>query len=192
MENSDLDAPQTPVIDRSTTGKRILFTLVFAVIGRLIEGVLAFVAVYQLLYTLITKRPPKAIVTRFANRLLGYAMEIGRYVPWNSPEKTFPSTIFRLSPMTSTQRQRHNHACQPAVPVRRGIVSQDRPFSDHQPVTVFVPYSRYVFLGDSSSSSATPGVGHSASTRYIALMASNTSTAGGRPLQAKAGPGEHQ
>ena len=147
MENSDLDAPQTPVIDRSTTGKRILFTLVFAVIGRLIEGVLAFVAVYQLLYTLITKRPPKAIVTRFANRLLGYAMEIGRYVPWNSPEKTFPSTIFRLSPMTSTQRQRHNHACQPAVPVRRGIVSQDRPFSDHQPVTVFVPYSRYVFFG---------------------------------------------
>ncbi|MDG1896110.1 MAG: DUF4389 domain-containing protein, partial [Fuerstiella sp.] len=76
MENSALDDPESTVIDRSTTGKRILFTVVFAVIGRLIEGVLAFVAVYQLLYTLITKRPPNDRVTRFASRLLRYALEI--------------------------------------------------------------------------------------------------------------------
>ena len=44
------DGEAATVIDRSTTGKRILYTVVFFVIARLIEAVLAVVVLYQLAY----------------------------------------------------------------------------------------------------------------------------------------------
>jgi hypothetical protein len=94
MTDCPNDETEATIIDRSDTGKRLLCTFVFVVIARLIEGVLAFVVLYQLLYTLVTQQPPKGRVTRFANRLLRYALEIGQYVTWNKPEMPFPFNDF--------------------------------------------------------------------------------------------------
>lgn len=84
------------IIDRSNTGKRFLFTVVFVVVARLIEGVLAVVVLYQLVDSLITKQPPNGGVTRFADRLLRYAFEVGQYVTWNKREKLFPFNDFPI------------------------------------------------------------------------------------------------
>ena len=45
---------ETIVIDRSATGKRFLFTVLFVIVIRLVEAVLAFVVLYELVYTLIS------------------------------------------------------------------------------------------------------------------------------------------
>jgi len=94
MSEYALDGDEAAVIDRSTTGKRILFTVVFVVIARLIEGVLAVVVLYQLVYSLITKQPPAARVSRFANRLIRYGFEIGQYLTWNRDDRPFPFNEF--------------------------------------------------------------------------------------------------
>ena len=96
MSEYTVDDAEVTIIDRSDTGKRFLFTVVFAVIARLIEGVLAVVILYQLVYSLITKQPPNGRVTRFADRLLRYGFEVGQYVTWNKPEKPFPFNDFPI------------------------------------------------------------------------------------------------
>jgi len=84
------------VIDRSTTGKRILYTVIFFVIARLIEAVLAVVVLYQLAYSLFMKQPPAVRVTRFANRLIRYGFEISQYLTWNKDERPFPFNEFPI------------------------------------------------------------------------------------------------
>jgi len=78
------------VIDRSKTGKRILFTIVFAFIARLLEVLLAFVVLFELLYAFITRRPPHPRVTRFAHRLLRYGFVVGQYTTYNTDDLPFP------------------------------------------------------------------------------------------------------
>ena len=72
----------------------LVLTKVFFVIARLMEGVLAVVVLYQLVYSLITKQPPAVRVTRFANRLIRYGFEIGQYLTWNRDERPFPFNEF--------------------------------------------------------------------------------------------------
>ena len=57
------------VIDRSTTGKRLLYTIVFAFIAR---------------------RRPHPRVTRFAHRLLRYGFVVGQYATYNTDDLPFP------------------------------------------------------------------------------------------------------
>ncbi len=78
------------VIDRTTTGKRLLFTIVFVIIVELIEVVLAFVVLFELVYSLVTRRPPNPRVTRFAHRILRYGFDIGQYVTCNTDHLPFP------------------------------------------------------------------------------------------------------
>lgn len=77
-------------IERGATGKRILLTLLFAVVVRLLEVVLAVVVLFELAYSLITKRSPSGRVTRFAHRVLQYGYEIGEYVTCNRDHPPFP------------------------------------------------------------------------------------------------------
>jgi hypothetical protein len=84
------------VIDRSTTGKKFLFTVFFVVVVRLVEAVLAFVVFYELAYTLITKRPPNNRVTRFAQRILCYGLDIGQYLTYNKNQRPFPFDDFQI------------------------------------------------------------------------------------------------
>jgi hypothetical protein len=67
-------------IERGETGIRILLFLLFAVIFRLGTVVLAAVVVFELLYALITRRPPNDRVRSFANRTLSYLYRITRYL----------------------------------------------------------------------------------------------------------------
>jgi hypothetical protein len=84
------DGDDATAVDRSTTGKRILFSLFFAIVVRLLEVMLAIVVLFELAYSLITKRVPHTRVTRFANRVLGYAYDVGEYVTCNKNQPPFP------------------------------------------------------------------------------------------------------
>ena len=86
IPNSD----EATLIDRTETGKRFLLTLFFAIVVRLLEVVLVVTVLVELVFTLITRRPPNARVTRFAHRILCYAFEVGQYVTYNKEELPFP------------------------------------------------------------------------------------------------------
>ena len=83
-------ADKPTLIDRGTTGKRVLLTLFFFFVIALLEAVLAFVVLFELAYSLITQRPPTARVTRFAHRILRYGFDVGQYVTYNKNELPFP------------------------------------------------------------------------------------------------------
>ncbi|MEO2050112.1 MAG: DUF4389 domain-containing protein [Pirellulales bacterium] len=90
MADYTLHGDEAIVIDRIATAKRFLFTVLFVIVVRLLEAVLAFVVLYELIYTLITKRSPNARVTRFAHRILCYGFDIGQYITCNKNQRPFP------------------------------------------------------------------------------------------------------
>ena len=77
-------------IERSETGIRILLSLLFLIIARVVETVLFVVILFELLYALITKEPPGERVRQFANRTLGYFYRIGRFLTYNEHKAPFP------------------------------------------------------------------------------------------------------
>ena len=82
-------------IDRKETAIHILLTLLFVVIvERIIDAVLAVVILFELVYALITRRPPGERVRRFANRTLSYLYRIMRFLTYNEPEPPFPFADF--------------------------------------------------------------------------------------------------
>lgn len=90
MSDQDHHANDAAFIDRGTTGKRILLTILFAIVLGLVKTVLAFVVLFELGFSLITERPPYAWVTRFAHHLVRYAYDIGRYMTYNENQLPFP------------------------------------------------------------------------------------------------------
>jgi hypothetical protein len=85
-------------VDRLDTGVRALLTLLFFVIARVVEAVLAVVIVFGVLYTLFTQREPAPGVKRFAERVLAYLVEIVRYLSYNETEAPFPFRDFPPEP----------------------------------------------------------------------------------------------
>ena len=77
-------------IKRGDTLIRVLFTLLFFVIGRVVEGVLLVVILFELLVTLITEKLPGEGVRGFANRAVAYLYRIGRYLTYNESAPPFP------------------------------------------------------------------------------------------------------
>ncbi len=90
MADIDYNGDDDAVIDRTTTVIRFLYTFVFMIIVRLIEIVLAFVVLFELVYSLVTRLPPNPWVTRFAHRILRYAFAVGQYVTYNTDRLPFP------------------------------------------------------------------------------------------------------
>ena len=85
------DAP----IERKETAIRILLTLLFMVIlERVIEAILAVVILFELVYVLITRRPPGERVRRFGNRTLSYLYRIVRFMTYNESDPPFPFADF--------------------------------------------------------------------------------------------------
>lgn len=82
------------VVERITTGRRFLFTLLFWIIARLVVVVIGFVVLFELCYTLITKRPPSPRVVRFGHRLVRYEYDLGQFVTYNQEELPFPFDDF--------------------------------------------------------------------------------------------------
>ena len=85
---------EATVISRGATGKRILFTILFIIIARLVTAVLGFVVLFELVFAFITKQPPSERVTRFAHRMVRYGYEIGQFVTYNEEQMPFPFDDF--------------------------------------------------------------------------------------------------
>jgi hypothetical protein len=85
-----LESPNTIVISRSITAERMLNCFLFVFILHLVVTVLAFVVLFQLVYSLITMGPPIARVTRFADRITRYSFEIFQYMTYNNEHSPFP------------------------------------------------------------------------------------------------------
>jgi hypothetical protein len=91
LEEAHLDELE---IDRGETGIRILFTLLFFVIARVVEGMLLVLVLFELGVTLVTQREPSAAIRRFANHTLSYLVRIGRYITYNEDDAPFPFDEF--------------------------------------------------------------------------------------------------
>lgn len=81
-------------IERRDTGLRILLTLLFIVVAALIDSLLGVIVVFQLLWALITRRPPGQPVQDFANRVISYYYSLGRYLTYNDSRVPFPFSEF--------------------------------------------------------------------------------------------------
>ncbi|MDH3211408.1 MAG: DUF4389 domain-containing protein [Myxococcales bacterium] len=86
--------PVAETIDRFDTAVRALMTVLFFVIARVVEIVLAVVIVFGVLYTLITQEEPAPGVKRFSERVLAYLVQIVRYLSYNGEEAPFPFRDF--------------------------------------------------------------------------------------------------
>ena len=82
------------VIERKDTGIRILLSLLFWVIMEVVKTVLAVIVIFELIFTLITKKPPSEGVRTFANRALSYQYRLLRYLTHNEPYRPFPLSEF--------------------------------------------------------------------------------------------------
>ncbi len=81
-------------IERGETGIRILLSLLFWIVIQVVETVLAAVILFELAFALIAQREPSDRVRQFANRVLRYALQIGRYLTYNREKAPFPFDEF--------------------------------------------------------------------------------------------------
>jgi hypothetical protein len=81
-------------IDRGATGIRIALTVLFAVIARVVELLLAVLVVFELAVTLVTQQPPSRKLRDFANQVCTYLYRVTRYLTYNEAEPPFPFTDF--------------------------------------------------------------------------------------------------
>jgi hypothetical protein len=84
----------SPVVERGETGLRILYTLVLYIGFRVAAAVLGVVVVFELLYSLVTRRVAPSEVRAFANRTLTYLYQVTRYASYNQAAAPFPFTGF--------------------------------------------------------------------------------------------------
>ncbi len=81
-------------IERSDTGLRILYSLLFWLIARVLALVLGILIVFNLLYTLVTGQLPPERLREFGNRIITYFYRIGRYLSYNESALPFPFSEF--------------------------------------------------------------------------------------------------
>ncbi len=91
---ADATWPDEEPIDRRDTGLRILLTLLFGVVERVIQALLGIVVILGLLIALFTRRPPPPRLRAFANRVVTYSYRIGRYLTYNESRVPFPFSEF--------------------------------------------------------------------------------------------------
>ena len=81
-------------IPRLETGLRILLSLLFVLVGSILEMVLSVTVIFQLLIALVTQSPPSVRVRAFANRIVSYYYKLGRYLTYNESRVPFPFSDF--------------------------------------------------------------------------------------------------
>ncbi len=84
------DANDGDSVDRVETLIRILYTLLFFLIARVIEAAVGVIVFFQLVFSLITNRTPNPAVNAFARRVIEYGYQIGHYVTHNRDQPPFP------------------------------------------------------------------------------------------------------
>ncbi len=85
---------ERPEIERTDTGLRILYSLLFWLIARVLGAVLGLLIVFDLLYTLVTGQLPPERLREFGNRIMTYFYRIGRYLSYNESALPFPFSEF--------------------------------------------------------------------------------------------------
>jgi hypothetical protein len=114
---------QEQQIERKETGIRILLTVLFVVILRAVDVVLGVIVLFQLVFTLITKRRPGDQVARFANRIITYVVQLLRYVTYQDDHRPFPFSDFPTEsapPDTSAKPNGHAPASLQEPPALTG------------------------------------------------------------------------
>lgn len=81
-------------IDRGATAIRIVLTVLFAIIARVVELLLTVLVVFELAFTLVTQQPPRRKIRDFANQVCAYLYRVTRYLTYNEAEPPFPFTDF--------------------------------------------------------------------------------------------------
>ena len=94
MDHEDHEDNEEHEIDRTETGIRILYSALFALVVGVLETVVGAVVIFQLLYSLITKREPGQRVVDFGNRVSAYFYRVLRYLTHNEDEPPFPFDDF--------------------------------------------------------------------------------------------------
>lgn len=81
-------------IPRSETLHRIGLTVLFAVVAGALRTVLSLIVVFELLFALITRRPPGLRVRLLANRITTYYYRVLRYLTYSESRVPFPFSDF--------------------------------------------------------------------------------------------------
>ena len=81
-------------IPRLETGLRILLSLLFVLVGSILEMVLGVIVIFQLLVALVTQQASSLRVRAFANRIVSYYYKLGRYLTYNESRVPFPFSDF--------------------------------------------------------------------------------------------------
>ena len=98
-EESDVEGPDPgprfdDEIPRKETLYRIGLTALLAIIAGALRTVLALIVVFELLFTLITRRPPGLRVRGLANRITTYYYVVLRYLTYSESRVPFPFSDF--------------------------------------------------------------------------------------------------
>jgi len=94
---SDTPGPRIPPegrIDRGATGIRIVLTLLFYLVARVVELLIGVLVVFELGFALVTQQPPRRTIRDFANQVCTYLYRVTRYLTYNEAEPPFPFTDF--------------------------------------------------------------------------------------------------
>jgi len=94
MTDSTAHSDQAPLVTRGATGKRILYTILFILIIRVVEAVLAILILFELAFSLITEHAPSDRLRRFGDRVVKYGTQIGRFLTYNRVQPPFPFDDF--------------------------------------------------------------------------------------------------
>ena len=77
-------------VDRVETLIRLLYTLLFFLVIRVLEAAIGVIVFFQLAFALITNRTPNPAVNAFARRVIEYGYQIAHYVTYNRDRPPFP------------------------------------------------------------------------------------------------------
>jgi hypothetical protein len=77
------------MIEREKGISRVLFTLLYLIIGRVIAMVIFVIAITQFIYLWVSGEPNDKIL-EFSGRLAEYSKQLVAYVSFNTDEKPWP------------------------------------------------------------------------------------------------------
>jgi hypothetical protein len=81
-------------IERSETGIRVLYTLLFILVIHAVEAVFGVVVFFGLAFALITRTQPPQQVREFADRGIRYTVDVLGYLTYNRDAPPFPFDAF--------------------------------------------------------------------------------------------------
>lgn len=91
MENENTETQPTPEEKpkEKKSWSRVLYMILFVIIGKFITAIVVCVALFQFIYSLVFKEPNQKLLP-FMDKLGLYAKEIIDYLAYNSEEKPWP------------------------------------------------------------------------------------------------------